>query len=202
MSLEGLISTYGYAAIGIGTFIEGETILVLGGFAAHRGYLDLPWVIIWGFLGTVIGDQLYFYMGRIKGKRFIEKRPQWKANSDKVLVLLNKHHAWVILGFRFMYGLRTVTPFLIGASNVSPLRFLILNLFGAALWSVTIGLLGYLFGDVLELTLGNIKKYELLVYVFLTMIGATIWFMHFYKHHTANKSIHSTSRKQRNDDWY
>lgn len=36
MSLEELISTYGYAAGGIGTFLEGETILILGGFAAHR----------------------------------------------------------------------------------------------------------------------------------------------------------------------
>jgi len=46
MSLEELISTYGYAAIGIGTFLEGETILILVGFAAHRGYLELPWVIV------------------------------------------------------------------------------------------------------------------------------------------------------------
>ncbi|SPD74464.1 hypothetical protein PITCH_A230150 [uncultured Desulfobacterium sp.] len=37
MSLEEIISTYGYAAIVAGTFFEGETILVIGGFAAHRG---------------------------------------------------------------------------------------------------------------------------------------------------------------------
>ena len=40
--LESLIDTYGYLTILIGTFLEGETILVLGGFAAHRGYLHLP----------------------------------------------------------------------------------------------------------------------------------------------------------------
>lgn len=30
-------------AVFLGTFIEGEIVLVLGGIAAHRGYLDLPW---------------------------------------------------------------------------------------------------------------------------------------------------------------
>jgi membrane protein DedA with SNARE-associated domain len=37
MGLESLINTYGYLAILVGTLLEGETILVLGGFAAHRG---------------------------------------------------------------------------------------------------------------------------------------------------------------------
>jgi membrane protein DedA with SNARE-associated domain len=189
MPLEELISTYGYAAIGIGTFLEGETILVLGGFAAHRGYLELPWVIVCAFLGTLFGDQLYFYMGRIKGKSAIDKRPHWKAKSDKVLVLLNKHQVWLIIGFRFVYGLRTVTPFLIGASNVSPTRFLVFNMLGSSLWSVTIGVLGYLFGRALEIIIGDIKRYELLVFVMLAWIGAAIWLIHIRKNRAANKSI-------------
>jgi len=91
MSLEELISTYGYAAVGIGAFLEGETVLVLGGFAAHRGYLELPWVIVCAFFGTLFGDQLYFYIGRTKGKSVIEKRPHWKSKSERVFSLLDKH---------------------------------------------------------------------------------------------------------------
>lgn len=196
MSLQELISTYGYAAVGIGTFFEGETILVLAGFTANRGYLELPWVIVSAFLGTLLGDQLYFYIGRIKGKSAIEKRPHWKTKSDKVLMLLNKHQAWLTIGFRFIYGLRTVTPFLIGASNVSPIRFLIFNMFGAFLWSVTIGVLGYLFGDALEIIIGDIKKYELMVFVTLALIGTTIWLIYIRKNRAADKSILSTAKKQ------
>ena len=198
MSPQELISTYGYAAIGIGTFLEGETILILGGFAAHRGYLQLPWVIVCAFLGTLSGDQLFFHIGRIKGKGVIEKRPHWKARSDKVRVLLNKHQVWLIVGFRFIYGLRTVTPFVMGASNVSPTRFLVFNLVGAALWSITIGVLGYLFGSALEIVIGDIKKYELLVFATLVSIGATIWVIHIRKTRTAGKSAQST-RNRRTD---
>ena len=177
MSLEELISTYGYPAIGIGTFLEGETILILGGFVAHRGYLELPWVIVSAFFGTLLGDQLYFYIGRTKGKSVLEKRPKWKAKSGKVFDMLDKHQILLILGFRFLYGLRTVTPFLIGASRIAPIRFLIFNIIGASLWAVVIGTLGYLFGHALEVIIGDIKKYEFIVLAIVAGVGVIIWLL-------------------------
>ena len=179
MSLEELISSYGYAAIGLGTFLEGETILILGGFAAHRGYLQLPWVILCAFLGTLCGDLLYFYIGRIKGKGVLEKRPGWKLKSEKVFSLLERHQLWLILGFRFLYGLRTVTPFLIGASKIKPFHFVILNIIGASLWAIIIGTLGYLFGHTLGILIGEIKHYEGLIFSLLAIAGASIWLIHF-----------------------
>ncbi len=65
MSLEALISTYGYIAIAIGTFLEGEIMLLLGSFAAHRGYLELIWVLISAYLGTFLNSQVLFYIGCI-----------------------------------------------------------------------------------------------------------------------------------------
>jgi membrane protein DedA with SNARE-associated domain len=191
MSLEEIVTTYGYAAVGIGSFLEGETVLVLGGFAAHRGYLELHWVIFYAFLGTLIGDQLYFYLGRVMGKQALEKRPHWKSKSEKAFNLLDKHQTWVILGFRFLYGLRTVIPFIIGASHISPKRFLILNTIGAALWATVIGSAGYLFGSVLELILNDIKKYELLVFITLAVIGMVLWVIYFKKKSSAKKQTQS-----------
>ena len=60
MDLQNIIETYGYAVILIATFLEGETILILGGFVAHRGYLMLPWVILAAFIGSLCGDQQEF----------------------------------------------------------------------------------------------------------------------------------------------
>ncbi len=196
MTLEGLITTYGYAAVGIGTFLEGETVLILGGFAAHRGYLDLTWVIVSAFLGTLFGDQLYFYIGRTKGQSALEKKPHWKAKSEKVLNLLDKHQIWLILGFRFLYGLRTVTPFLIGMSRILPARFLVLNIVGAALWALVIGTLGYMFGQTLEIVIGDIKQYELLVFAVMAGVGGMVWLMYFRKKLSAKNSSQSTPRKR------
>lgn len=181
MSLEELISNYGYIAVGIGTFFEGETVLVIGGFAAHRGYLDLPWVIFSAFAGTLFGDQLFFYMGRFKGKDILSFRPYWKAKYDKVSLLLEKNQNWLIIGFRFLYGLRTITPFLIGGSRISPVRFLILNTVGALGWAIIIGTLGFLFGHAFETVLGDIKHYELWMFGSVLLAGIILWITHFRK---------------------
>jgi membrane protein DedA with SNARE-associated domain len=179
MSLEQLISNYGYLAVVIGTFFEGETIMVLGGMSAHRGYLALPWVIACGFLGTLCGDQLYFYLGRIKGRDLVEKKPHWQPKIDRVFALLEKHQVWLILGFRFLYGLRTVTPFVIGAIGISPLRFLLLSICGALVWALIIGSLGYLFGHVVEFVIGDVKKYQEWLFLAVAAGGVMVWF--FYK---------------------
>ena len=95
--LEHIIETYGYWALLVGTFLEGETILIIGGFLAHRGYLSLPLVILAAFIGTLAGDQLFFFIGRKKGKAFLDKRPSWKPNIEKAHNLLDRYQTLLIL---------------------------------------------------------------------------------------------------------
>jgi membrane protein DedA with SNARE-associated domain len=80
-----------------------------------------------------------------------------------------------MLGFRFLYGLRSVTPFVIGMSRIPTPRFFLLNVLGAALWAMAIGVLGYLFGHALEAVLGDIHRYELLVLATVPLIGGGVW---------------------------
>lgn len=175
MDLYQLISEYGYLALFIGTFLEGETILVIAGFLAQRGHLDLPWVVISAFLGTFAGDQTFFHLGRAKGIAFLEKRPTWHRKTAKVFALLNQHPIKVVVGFRFFYGIRNVTPFVIGASGMDPGRFFVLNFLGAGVWAVAVGFLGYQFGYLAEALLGEIKKYELTILVLLILIGLVLF---------------------------
>ena len=184
-----MLNTYGYLALMLGTFLEGETILVAAGFLAHQGYLKLSWVIIFAFVGTYAGDQLYFFLGRARGMRFIESKPQWQAKSARVFALLQKHQNPVIVGFRFLYGIRTVTPFIIGASGLRPVRFIIWNFIGAGAWAVAIGTLGYLFGRSVEVFLDDAKKYEVWVMALVFLIGIGMWLMHFFKKRTAQEGL-------------
>jgi membrane protein DedA with SNARE-associated domain len=84
----------------------------------------------------------------------------------------------LIIGFRFFYGFRTVTPFVIGMSPVSRGKFLVLNATGALLWAVAIGTGGYLFGQALEVLLGDIKRYELAAVAGICAVGAALWITH------------------------
>ncbi|MBN2160473.1 MAG: DedA family protein [Spirochaetes bacterium] len=163
MSFQSLIMDYGYLAVIVGTFLEGETILVVAGFAAFEGYLNLRLVILCAFIGSLFGDQLYFFIGRYKGRTLLEKYPGWLPRVNRFRALMDRHNTWFILVFRFLYGLRTVAPFAIGLSNVPTRKFVLLNVASAAIWALTLGVLGYFFGQVMEAVLHDIKKYELII---------------------------------------
>ena len=181
MDWELIIGSYGYIALLVGTFLEGETILILAGLAAHLGYLHLPWVILVAFLGTLSGDQLFFYLGRRQSRFVLDKHPAWQRRLDRVERLFERYQTLLILGFRFLYGLRTVTPFVLGRSGVAPGYFFVLNTVGALVWSLVVGIGGYLFGNLLKIIMGDIKRYELEAFGAIAIIGGLIWGFYFYR---------------------
>lgn len=174
-TLVHLVTSYGYWALLIGTFLEGETILVLAGFLAHRGYLAMPWVIAAALAGSFAGDQMFFFIGRLKGTAYLRKRPRWQSQADKASHLLQRHPLLIVLGFRFVYGMRTVTPLVIGVSAFPTWKFMLLNFIGAASWAAAIAYAGYLFGETLQLLLSDLHRYEMLLAGLLVATGATIW---------------------------
>ncbi|GAO35614.1 hypothetical protein SCT_1005 [Sulfuricella sp. T08] len=175
MSLAALLQDYGYAAVFVGAVLEGETLLIMAGFAAHRGYLDLPWVMGVAAVGGFLGDQIYFYLGRRYGWRILNRFPRFKPRAAQVQALLARYHLPLILGIRFLYGLRTVGPLAIGMSPVGWVRFFALNLIGAVGWAVLIGGAGYLFGQVLALLLTDLHRYEEALLALMAIAGIAVW---------------------------
>lgn len=174
MNFEVLIAEYGYLAILIGMFIEGETVLLLGGLAARLGYLDLRWVLATAGGSAVLSDQVFFHLGRFRGAWALDRFPWLRTRADRILVNVRRHQILVTLGFRFLYGCRTITPILLGSSGVRPLRFSLLNLAGATTWTALIGLLGYTFGEAAMHTLSHVKNHEIDLVLALVAAGS-LW---------------------------
>jgi membrane protein DedA with SNARE-associated domain len=178
VTLRTFVDTYGYMAIMVGTFFEGETILVLGGFTAHRGYLTLPWVIASAFVGSLCGDQLFFHLGRRYGHVLLARRPSWRNRVEKTTALLERFGRPFMIGFRFLYGLRTVSPFAIGLSRIPAREFFLYNAAGALLWAMAVGSGGYLVGNALEVFLADMRRYERAALAAITVIGLLAWAIH------------------------
>lgn len=181
MNIAQIVQDYGYPALLVGTFLEGETILILGGLAAHLGYLSLKWVVVCGFVGSLLGDQLFFLLGRWHGQAILARFPTWKSRSERAFAIMERHQNVLIVGFRFLYGLRTVTPLALGVSKVSYLRFATLNFIGAAIWATGIGLLGFYFGEAMETIMGDVKRYERLLIAAVIAIGSLVWLVRWYR---------------------
>jgi len=175
MSFENLISNFGYPALVLGLLLEGETVLVLSAFMAHRGYLNLPLVILIAWIVSFASDQFFFWMGRIKGSQFLEKRPAWQPRVEKAKAMLGRNLNLLSLSVRFMYGLRTVLPFVIGMSKYDPRRFALLNFIGAFFWALTFGLAGKLIGNIMGTIFEDVKEHELMIAVGIIFAGVCVW---------------------------
>lgn len=159
-SLIDWVEHYGYLAVVVGALLEGETVLMLAGFLAHQGHLDLGAVLLVAFAGGTVGDQLFFWFGRAFGPRLQQRSAMLARAGDRVGVLLRRYDAALIFGVRFMYGLRIAGPTAMGALGVSPRRFAVFNVLGAAVWAPLVGGAGYLSGHALEAWLGDLQWVE------------------------------------------
>ena len=183
MTLEAIIGTYGYLVLLVGTFFEGETVLVLAGFAANLGYLRLPWVIAVAFAGTLCIDQFFFYLGRRHSlyiQACLAKHSRWLNRAIRVQRLVETYQTPLILSFRFLYGLRSIAPFVIGTSRIPARTFLLLNIVSALAWAAALGTAGFLFGHLLTSLLGDTKRIQGTIMALVALAGVLIWVFLFF----------------------
>jgi membrane protein DedA with SNARE-associated domain len=176
-----LIAHYGYAATFAGTLVEGESLLILSGLAAHRGYLSLPVVILVGAAGGALGDVGFFLLGRHYGSQLVTRFPRFAPTADRVRSMIERHPSTAILAVRFLYGLRTAGPAIIGTTRVGFVKFTLLNALGALVWSACWAGAGYLAGRAAERLLGDLAHVErelfavTLVLVFAGAVALRVW---------------------------
>ena len=156
-SLEHLISQYGVLAVFLGAAFEGETAVFLGGVFAHRHFMSWWEAATAAAIGSFAADQAWFFAGRYANRLALVQRFLKTDAAQKVSQLLEAHPTGFILAFRFIYGMRTVSPIAIGLSSVPALRFVILNFIAAVVWAVLITTIGYLFGNTVEMLFGRLK---------------------------------------------
>jgi membrane protein DedA with SNARE-associated domain len=175
--LEVILAQYGLIAVFLGTFFEGEIVVIAAGVLASLDFLSLPWVFATAFVATFVGDQVFFFLGRKKGTAFLEKRGRkhWRKRAEKVHDLIHNHQNKILFGYRFLYGLRIPTLFALGTSELSTKKFVLLNVINSAIWTVLFVLGGYFFGDIFITFIDNAKAYGREVLIVLAVIAVVIW---------------------------
>ena len=172
-SFHHLISQYGYLVVFLASLIEGESIILTASALASQGHLDIIKVGILAFLGTLFADQGMYYVGRFFGQKLFKKFPILERRSEKIMALLRKHSTWFILSFRFIYGIRILSPIVIGFSNVDPKKYMILNFVAAIIWTVVSCSAGYYLGDAIFSVLHNMNpflKYAIIIMIFVLVL--------------------------------
>ncbi|NIF20738.1 DedA family protein [Candidatus Pantoea multigeneris] len=180
IDINGLISQYGYLALLIGCLAEGETFTLLGGIAAHEGLLHYGGVLLAAMVGGTLGDQILFWVGRRWGAKILRRFGKHRDKIAKAKRLIQRRPSLFVIGVRFMYGFRLIGPVIIGASRLKPLKFFVLNLVGAALWSLIFVTLGYFAGEIVTPWLHKLDQhFKHLLWLIAALVFALIlrWFI-------------------------
>jgi membrane protein DedA with SNARE-associated domain len=187
MSPELLLQKFGYLAVFVGTFLEGETILVLAGFFAERGYLHLVGVVLCAFGGAYVGHVFWFWLGRTQGVKMLDRFPRMKRHFGKGIRIFERYGAPAIFITQWLYGLRITCAVIIGISKISTIKFLVYEAITCIVWAIIIASAGYVFGTAVERILGraaHIERYGLIV---LLVIGLGVWLYHRWKEKRENQ---------------
>ncbi|MDP9056639.1 MAG: DedA family protein [Pseudomonadota bacterium] len=150
MSFELIIARYGLIAVCLGAGIEGETAVMAGGVLAHQHLVTLPSVTIAAAAGSFVADQGFFSAGRhFRDRPYVQKILD-KPAAHRAISLLERYPNGFILAIRFLYGIRTLSPIAVGASEIARTRFMVLNGIAAVFWAILFTAIGYELGDGLK----------------------------------------------------
>jgi membrane protein DedA with SNARE-associated domain len=161
----------------VGLVAPGEVSVVLGGFVAGQGRINVFVLVAIVVVCAAAGDTVSFFLGRRLGRGFLLRHGGMfgitKERLDRVEQFFAAHGGKTILLGRFLGLVRALAPFVAGASKMPARRFLPIDYVAAALWSVTFVTLGYVFWRSFDKVVSIAKKGSLVfgALVFLIVLG-------------------------------
>ena len=160
MDFGQLVQDIGPWAIALGAGFEGETAAIAGGVMAHRDLFPIWAAFLATAFGAFLADELFFQIGRRFRERPFVIHARQKPAFAKAVGFIERYPTAYILIFRFLYGLRTVSPIAIGLTSIPLRRFAALNALACLLWSAVFTTVGYLFGPAVDRMLNALTPYK------------------------------------------
>jgi membrane protein DedA with SNARE-associated domain len=165
VNVAALIGTYGYPLVLLGAIAEGEVVVITAGYLAHRHHLDVWVVASCAAVGGAVGDLGYFLLGRHFGERALHRLPaSIGTQTDRARAAVDRNPVRVLLGMRFVYGMRIVLPLLCGVSSIKLSRFVRYDVGTSIVWAGLFTGIGYGVGAVATAAIRQIERYEWIVF--------------------------------------
>jgi len=168
--LESIIHDWGYLALAMYSFGGGMLGLAVAAVFAFTGELNIYYVIAIAFISNFVGDQFLFIVARNNKEQAQE---MMKKHEKKIQIAHNMmdKYGWLTIIFqKYIYGIKTLIPLIIGITKYDKTKFMIFNLLGAAIWSLIVGLAAYYMGQIFLDSLEEYKNYGIAILVIIIVI--------------------------------
>ncbi|MEO8098876.1 MAG: DedA family protein [Acidobacteriota bacterium] len=161
--MEELLRQYGYWMVIAGTLVQGDATAITSAFLAHHGYFSLTWVCVLVTVTTMVENVVFYEIARWRGETLIQGTDKMSLHIQSVLGWVRTKGALLVIGSRFLVGLRAASALACGMSRMSRLKFFWSNLAGAVIWTGVMVGVGYSGGKLFSALATNFKRHELLM---------------------------------------
>jgi len=168
--LESIIQDWGYLALAMYSFGGGMLGLAVASIFSFTGELNIYYVIIVAFISNFVGDQFLFTIARNNKD---QAKEMMKKHESKIQIAHNMmaKYGWLTIIFqKYIYGIKTLIPLIIGITQYDKTKFMIFNLVGAIIWSIVVGLTAYFMGQIFIDTFSEYKNYALIFILIIIVL--------------------------------
>jgi len=162
--------------LAVGFFLPGDSLLVVSGLFAAAGKLNVAFVLLAFFLGSVLGDSTGYWTGRFMGKTLFNRESSRifkPSRVEKAHTFFEKYGVKTVVLARFVPIVRTFAPLVVGAAEMSYAKFLAFSVIGGLLWISSMVLAGYFLGGVIERAL-NIRLEDHIEKVVIVVVAISL----------------------------
>jgi membrane-associated protein len=171
------VLVFGEAAFFLGFIVPGESAVLLGGFLASRGHLNIVTLIVIVVFSAILGDTVGYEVGKHMGPRVLKlgifRNHQHRLDSAQDM-LRRRGGPAVFLG-RWTAFFRAVMPGLAGLSRMRYAIFLFWNALGGIAWGITFSLVGYFAGASYQKIASRIGEGTAVLVALLVVGGLVAW---------------------------
>ncbi|MBI4897661.1 MAG: VTT domain-containing protein [Actinobacteria bacterium] len=187
--VAGALGKWTYLLVGVLAFLEtgafvglvapGEAAVIVGGVVAGQGEIDIRLLIGIVWLAALAGDSMSYFIGRRLGRSFLERHgPRVQITEprlEQVEKYMHRYGGSTILVGRFIGLVRSLAPFIAGASHMPYRRFLPFDVIGAGLWAASFCMLGYVFSQNLSSVINYAERGVLIFGWTVGTLAATVY---------------------------
>ena len=185
-AVQGPLDHYGLWAIGLLLLLEnigvpvvpGEFAMIAGAIYAGAGQLNVVAVGVVSVVASVLGATIGYGIGRLGGRAVVLRYGKWvfirEHHLDRAERTVDRYGGLVVVGARYIVGLRELNGIIAGATGMHPVRFTVSNIIGAVAWVATWVTLGYVAGDHIQAIYTDVSRYALYVLAGVVVLLAAL----------------------------
>lgn len=119
--------------------------MIGAGILSSMGKMDITTSILIATLFNFVGDSVLFYLSQTNKKEVMGYMKKHKRKIAYTNLLMRKYGWLAVFLQKYIYGVKTLVPIVMGLTKYDFRKFVTLNVFASIVWGLVVGLVSFYF---------------------------------------------------------